>query len=51
MKWTVIKSPWFKAFSTFRARIFWSVIPIVLSLFLLLGVISLLRQKGLAEEE
>jgi signal transduction histidine kinase len=47
----VIGSPWLKGFSTFRARIFWSVIPIVLSLFLLLGVISLLRQKRLAEEE
>ena len=51
MKWTVIKSPRFKAFSTFRARIFWSVIPIVLALFLLLGGISLWWQKGLAEEE
>ncbi len=47
----MIGSPWLKGFSTFRARIFWSVIPIVLSLFLLLGVISLLRQKRLAEEE
>ncbi len=51
MRRTVIGSPWLKVFSTFRARIFWSVIPIVLSLFLLLGVISLLRQKRLAEEE
>ena len=47
----MIGSTWLKGFSTFRARIFWSVIPIVLSLFLLLGVISLLRQKRLAEEE
>ena len=47
----MIKSSWFKGFSTFRARIFWSVIPIVLALFLLLGGISLWWQKGLAEEE
>ena len=51
MKWIVIKPPWFKAFSTFRARIFWSVIPIVLVLFLLLGGISLWWQRGLAEQE
>ena len=51
MRRTGIGSSWLKDFSTFRARIFWSVIPIVLSLFLLLGVISLLRQRGLAEEE
>jgi signal transduction histidine kinase/HAMP domain-containing protein len=51
MRRTVIGSPRLKAFSTFRARIFWSVMPIVLSLFLLLGVIGLLRQKRLAEEE
>jgi signal transduction histidine kinase len=51
MRRTVIGFPWLKTFSTFRARIFWSVIPIVLSLFLLLGGISLWWQKGLAEEE
>ena len=51
MRRTVIGSTWLKEFSTFRARIFWSVIPIVLSLFLLLGGISLWWQKGLAEEE
>ncbi len=51
MRRTGIGSPWLKAFSTFRARIFWSVIPIVLSLFLLLGGISLWWQKGLAEVE
>ncbi len=51
LNWTVIKSPRFKAFSTFRARIFWSIIPIVLVLFLLLGGISLWWQRGLAKEE
>ncbi len=51
MRRTGIGSARLKAFSTFRARIFWSVIPIVLALFLLLGGISLWWQKGLAEEE
>jgi hypothetical protein len=51
MRRTVIGSTWLKYVSTLRARIFWSVIPIVLSLFLLLGGISLWWQKGLAEEE
>lgn len=40
-----------KGFSTFRARIFWSLIPIVLFLFIVLGVIDLSKHKQLGEEE
>ena len=40
-----------KGLSTFRARIFWSLIPIILSLFVFLGVIDLRQQRRLAEEE
>ncbi|MCZ6622631.1 MAG: response regulator [Deltaproteobacteria bacterium] len=40
-----------KGFSTFRARIFWSLIPIILFLFIVLGVIDLSKHKQLGEEE
>jgi len=44
--------PWqFRGFSTFRARVFWSVIPIVLSLSVLYGLIDLRERQGLVEEE
>src|SRR5690349_20062096 len=41
----------FPGFTTFRARLFWSVIPIVLALALLYGVIDLRERQGLVEEE
>ncbi|HEU5283604.1 MAG TPA: ATP-binding protein [Burkholderiales bacterium] len=41
----------FRGFSTFRARVFWSVIPIVLSLSVLYGLIDLRERQGLVEEE
>jgi signal transduction histidine kinase/DNA-binding response OmpR family regulator len=37
--------------STFRARIFWSLVPIILSLFVLVAVVDLLQNKRMAEEE
>ncbi len=40
-----------KGLSTFRARIFWSLVPVILLLFVLLGLIDLYKQKRLAEEE
>jgi len=36
---------------TFRARVFWSLIPIILLLVILLGVIDFQQQRQLAEEE
>ncbi len=45
------KIGWAKGLSTLRARIFWSLIPIILLLFVLLGVIGFQQQKKLAEEE
>jgi len=36
--------------STFRARIFWSLVPIILSLFVLVAVVDLLQNKRMAEE-
>jgi signal transduction histidine kinase/DNA-binding response OmpR family regulator len=47
----MIRATWLKGFSTFRARIFWSAIPIILSLFVLLGVINLREHKRLVEEQ
>src|SRR5688572_25203453 len=38
-----------KGLSTFRARSFWSVIPIILVLFALVGVINLREHKQLVE--
>jgi len=40
-----------KGLRTFRARIFWSLIPIIILLFMLLGVIDFRQQRHLAEEE
>ena len=40
-----------KGLRTFRARVFWSLIPIILLLIILLGVIDLHQQRRLAEEE
>ena len=37
--------------TSFRARIFWSLVPILCVLFLLLGAVDLYQQKQLAEEE
>jgi signal transduction histidine kinase/CheY-like chemotaxis protein/HAMP domain-containing protein len=42
---------WTKGPSTFRARIFWSVIPIIFILFVLVGAINLRQHKGLVEEQ
>jgi signal transduction histidine kinase/CheY-like chemotaxis protein len=42
---------WLTPPSTFRARIFWSLIPIILSLFILLGIIDLYQNKRMAEDE
>ncbi len=47
----MIKTFRLKGPSTFRARIFWSLIPIVLFLFIVLGVIDLSQHKQLGEEE
>lgn len=41
----------FRSPSSFRARIFWSIIPIILVLFLLIGWISLRQQSRLATSE
>jgi len=40
-----------KGLSTFRARVFWSLIPIILLLVMLLGVVDLYQQRRLTEEE
>ena len=40
-----------KGLRTFRARIFWSLIPIIILLVILLGVIDFRQQRHLAEEE
>ncbi len=40
-----------KGLRTFRARIFWSIIPIIILLVILLGVIDFRQQRQLAEEE
>jgi signal transduction histidine kinase len=37
--------------TTFRARVFWSLVPIFFLLFLLLGFVDLYQQKQVAEEE
>jgi signal transduction histidine kinase/CheY-like chemotaxis protein/HAMP domain-containing protein len=42
---------WTTGPSTFRARIFWSVIPIIFILFVLVGAINLRQHKGLVEEQ
>jgi signal transduction histidine kinase/CheY-like chemotaxis protein/HAMP domain-containing protein len=42
---------WTMGPSTFRARIFWSVIPIIVILFVLVGAINLREHKGLVEEQ
>src|SRR4051812_10155139 len=40
-----------RGFSTFRSRVFWSIIPILLALSLLYGVLDLRQRQGLAESE
>ncbi len=40
-----------KSLRTFRARVFWSLIPIIILLITLLGVIDLYQQRRQAEEE
>jgi len=40
-----------KGLRTFRARIFWSIIPIIILLVIFLGVIDFRQQRQLAEEE
>ena len=40
-----------KGLRTFRARIFWSFIPIIILMVILLGVIDFRVQRRLAEEE
>jgi signal transduction histidine kinase/CheY-like chemotaxis protein len=40
-----------KDLSSFRARIFWSLVPIILSLFVFVAVVDLLQNKRLAEQE
>jgi len=40
-----------KGLRTFRARVFWSLIPIIILLVILLGVIDFRQQRHLAEEE
>ncbi len=47
----MIRSIWSKGVSTFWARIFWSIIPIVLSLYILFGVINIWQHKQLAEDQ
>jgi signal transduction histidine kinase len=42
---------WFFGFSTFRARIFWSIIPIVLSLLIFHGLMDLRQHRRLVEAE
>jgi len=45
------KIGWMKGLRTFRARIFWSFIPIIVLLVVVLGVIDFREQRRLAEEE
>ena len=40
-----------KGLSTFRARIFWALVPIIVLLFILLGLIDYRQQKSMAKEE
>ncbi|MFQ5902835.1 MAG: sensor histidine kinase, partial [Candidatus Binatia bacterium] len=40
-----------KGLRTFRARVFWSLIPIIILLITLLGVVDLYQQRRQAEEE
>jgi signal transduction histidine kinase/CheY-like chemotaxis protein/HAMP domain-containing protein len=47
----MIGTSWTTGPSTFRARIFWSVIPIIFILFVLVGAINLRQHKGLVEEQ
>jgi len=42
---------WLKGPRTFRARVFWSLIPIILLLVILLGVVDLRQHRRLAEGE
>src|SRR4051812_46915076 len=41
----------FRGFSTFRARVFWSVIPIVLTLSVIYGIFEFRERQTLAEAE
>jgi signal transduction histidine kinase/CheY-like chemotaxis protein/HAMP domain-containing protein len=50
-RWTMMGFSWTKGPSTFRARIFWSVIPIIFVLFVLVGAINLRQHKRLVEEQ
>ncbi len=42
---------WFKTRSSLRARIFWTIVPVFLLLFLLIGFISVRRQTEVARAE
>src|SRR5262245_7298290 len=45
------RSPWFRGFSTFRARIFWSVVPIVLSFLVFQAWMNVREHRRLVTEE
>jgi signal transduction histidine kinase/DNA-binding response OmpR family regulator/HAMP domain-containing protein len=47
----MIRFSWTKGLSTFRARIFWSVIPIISILFVLVGAFNLRQHTRLVEEQ
>ena len=47
----MIRRARFRGFGTFRARVFWSVIPIVLSLSVIYGLVDLRERQGLVEAE
>ncbi len=48
----VLRIPeWFRAPRTFRARVFWSFIPIILLLFALVAVLTVQQQRRLIERE
>jgi uncharacterized membrane protein affecting hemolysin expression len=47
----MIRFSWTKGLSTFRARIFWSVIPIILILFALVAAFNLRQHTRLVEEQ
>ena len=47
----MIRLIWSKGVSTFWARIFWSIIPIILTLFIVLGVINIREHKKLAHDQ